>query len=435
MKKLFKQLTNVIRTLVRSRRLRSELHALERDAFSALATHKREKPLPRTGNRLLLVPCDPWTLMGSKGDEAMITAVVVEMRALHPDLEVSILAVKDRQINAPAIGPMQVITGWDGDFKAVLSAAIALQPTHVVVIGADVLDGYYSPLTAAKMLCLGQVCCATGAKGCTTGFSFNKTPNPLLGRHFLNASRAGLVINLRDPVSLRRFQAAVATPAQLVADVAFLLEPPDTESDLVQQAHAWADAQRTAHRKVLGFNIHPMLLRHASPADIQSWIAAATAGLHTILASQDISVLLIPHDIRDGDGDNVCLAPVAKQFEGHPFVLHLAGQPSAAELKAVAGGCDMVVSARMHLTIAALGMGKPVACVTYQDKFQGLLEHFSYPTDLMLSPTQLVEDGRLATMMSALIARTPELTSQVVNRLPAVKALAAANINPLRPQI
>ena len=40
----------------------------------------------------------------------------------------------------------------------------------------------------------------------------------------------------------------------------------------------------------------------------------------------------------------------------------------------------------MHLAIASLGMGVPVGCITYQGKFQGLIEGFFDLYDVCIKP-------------------------------------------------
>jgi polysaccharide pyruvyl transferase WcaK-like protein len=46
------------------------------------------------------------------------------------------------------------------------------------------------------------------------------------------------------------------------------------------------------------------------------------------------------------------------------------------EIKALSGQVDLVLTGRMHLAIAALGMGTPAFCTVYQGKFEGLMQMF-----------------------------------------------------------
>ena len=55
---------------------------------------------------------------------------------------------------------------------------------------------------------------------------------------------------------------------------------------------------------------------------------------------------------------------------------------NAWELKHLAGMVDLVLTGRMHLAIAALGMGTPPLCVAYMDKFEGLFHLFNIASRL-----------------------------------------------------
>jgi len=107
---------------------------------------------------------------------------------------------------------------------------------------------------------------------------------------------------------------------------------------------------------------------------------------------------------------------------------------SAAELKALAGAVDLVVSGRMHLAIGALGMGVPAGGVVYQGKFEGLYQHFDL-SGLCLAPDALASGGRLAPFLAELSDRRADLGHAIAARLAEVQALALHNFDdfPLQP--
>ena len=67
---------------------------------------------------------------------------------------------------------------------------------------------------------------------------------------------------------------------------------------------------------------------------------------------------------------------------------------SARQVKAISGHCDLILSGRMHLAIASLGQGVPVVCLTYQDKFEGLMEHFGLKGNTFL-PRSILQGDQL----------------------------------------
>ncbi|KQP43196.1 hypothetical protein ASF44_06410 [Pseudorhodoferax sp. Leaf274] len=196
---------------------------------------------------------------------------------------------------------------------------------------------------------------------------------------------------------------------------------------------AWADRQRAAGMIVLGFNLHPMLITKATPAQVEGLVASAIEALRQVIRAKRVALLLLSHDYRGEEGDDACLGPIAKalQEELGERQMYSTRQYSASELKAMAGAADGVVTGRMHLAIATLGTGKPVAAMTYQDKFQGLFAHFNYPERFLLPPADAVDPQKLASLINDFIDRLPALTGQVNAQLPSVKKASELNMQQL----
>ncbi len=385
----------------------------------------------RTGHRLLIVPSDPWTLIGAKGDEAMMQSVVGRLRLHTPALEVGVVtATPAAQEAAQQLGFLPV-DAWSGSLSEGLRRIDAFAPDMMVVLGADVLDGYYSPITAARMLLTAHAAASSGTRVSILGFSFNVKPHRLLKPVF-DSLPANVSVNLRDSLSHERFQHFTSALSQLVSDAAFMLHPDARQSD-VERVAAWAARRRAAGQVVLGFNVHPMLIRNASPSQVLGLIDSAISALREVCSSRPVSLLLLSHDYRGSDGDDVCLAPIANALSAAmpDRVLYPTTKFTAAQLKALAGNTDGVVTGRMHLAIASLGMERPVAALTYQDKFQGLFAHFGYPERFLLDPSGAADPRRLASMIEDFIDQLPALTATVKQRLPEVQRASALNLSAL----
>lgn len=381
-----------------------------------------------TAERLLIFPSDPWTLIGAVGDDAMISATIGFIRARNPDAQVRVATASDHAEAMCRTKGWEPIRLWREPFS--MAHAVAAfrdyRPTVTAALGADVMDGYYSPFISMQLLALSDLAARLGAHATLLGFSFNRSPHPALAPLF-GQLHPRVQINLRDEISFERFRTFTHAEARLTADSAFLLEPADL--GFAADALAWADAERAAGRIVLGFNIHPMLFPNATQAQVDAIIAAAVAGLREVAAARPVSFVMTPHDYRGTDGDARCLRTIADALasDDNVRVHYLDGQHSAAQLKAFAGSLDGVVAARMHLLIATLGSGRPVAAVTYQDKFAGLYRHFGIADSLMLSPADLIAGGRLAPMIIELADRIAEETERVQRLLPGVRELSAQN--------
>ncbi|TLN28532.1 glycosyl transferase family 1, partial [bacterium] len=98
----------------------------------------------------------------------------------------------------------------------------------------------------------------------------------------------------------------------------------------------------------------------------------------------------------------------------------------AAEIKAICGQLDLALSGRMHMAIACLGQGTPVACITYQGKFEGLYRHFELD-GLTIDPVTATQPGRLAAFFLPVIDRREAIRRQIQSQLPKVRVLAAEN--------
>jgi len=390
-----------------------------------------------SGAHLLILPADPWTLVGSKGDEAMLRGVVERLRVANGALQVSVVTATPEAADAATRLGFQAIDAWREPWRLLdtVERLAALRPSAVVVVGADVMDGYYSPMTSLRLLATADLLVRRGAAGTILGFSFNRQPYRQL-RHAFDQIDARLLVNVRDGVSLDRFRRFSSTPAELVADSAFMLQPDDA-SERVRQTASWVESRRAAGDIVIAFNLHPMLIRLASDADIAALVASAQAALRALAQQHRVSIVLLSHDYRDRDGDDICLEPLHDALAATmgDRLCYPRARLSAAELKAISGQLDGVVTGRMHLAIASLGMGVPVAALTYQDKFQGLFDHFGLPDAFLMKPDEAKRAERLAAVLDRFVSELPQLRDQVHAALPRVKEASCRNLRGVMPAI
>lgn len=381
--------------------------------------------------RLLVLPSDPGTLIGARGDEAMIQAVVHHLRCTAPELQVAVVtASAEASAAAAAMGftPLQV---WDGSYSlsALLDAAAKFKPDRAVVVGADIMDGYYGPLTPSLQLAIADLLSLHGVRTSVLGFSFNATPHRWLRRAF-NRVGPRLALNVRDPISFERFARFTRATAQLVADVAFLL-PPDSQAAGVAAVTQWIQQRRASGDLVLGFNLHPMLIKGATAAQVEMLVVATAQAMIRISSLRPVSWLLLAHDYRGALGDDTCLEPLFLRLASSAVsqrVHRVTGARSAAELKALTGLTDGILTGRMHLAIASLGMGVPVLGFSYQDKFEGLFRHFGLSRSLLLSAAQVADVEYLERAITGFIDELDSLRSRVATHLPDVKAASARNL-------
>jgi len=384
---------------------------------------------PRTGRSkvVLVLPSDPDTLVGSKGDEAMLTACFDHFRAQVPDVEFIVLVRSElakREAVRMGLVPRSV---WErgpamDQFGEILAGLDAM---HVVIVGADIMDGFYLPSVSAERFAFADLAARAGLPVTVTGYSFNESPERGL-ISIVERMDEAVALNVRDPISLQRWQLFTAREANLVADVAFLLRP--TPADQIDaELVEWVAGERQRRRIVFAFNLHDAVLRGV--ADRREALYRVGMELRHAAERRAVSWLLLTHDYRDPATEAALLEEVHRAADlGR--VSRLAGRPySARDLKGIAGLMDGVITGRMHLAVAALGMGVPVAAFDYQGKFEGLFEHFGLSQRRLGQLPELLEDDGLRAFLKNFLSRRRTERWRIKRRLPAVLELARRNFD------
>ena len=443
-------------TAVRNRLRRWKSHsALYLGLFMAQWRSMQRQVMPVTTAlgpqlRLLIIPCDPWTVMGSRGDQAMIAGVVDTLRerimagtipnsaAGASGLDVAIVVASQSAAFAVQQAGHRALRAWpvaQSELHYCVGRLRDYAPHVCVVLGADTMDGFYSPSSTLRLICLADLMARSGVRTCILGFSFNRKPVRQIAYAFRHVSPL-LHLNLRDALSLERFERTAQAPARLVADAAFLMHP-DASTVKMAGVRRFVASQQAAGRQVLGINAHPMLFMGRSGGPSGDRVArlqqALVHALADLLRQRPVALVLLSHDDRSGHGDAAFLRSLhdALAPEWADRVLLPPCQMNAPELKAAASLMHGVVSGRMHLAIAALGSGVPVAALTYQDKFEGLFAHFGLDGQWLLSGEAALQHTVLANWLLQFHDALPALSRQVRQRLPDVLRLAARNFDDL----
>lgn len=356
------------------------------------------------------------TSSGSLGDQAMVdaaTTVLVDDMGRRVVIGPNMFATRSAAQGAQRPGRLPVL--------AALGRMI-LQTRHVGLIGADVLDGVYSAASILKRLRVLQLAHRSGAEMRVFGSSWSETPSDQVIAFLRRAD--WLKLHARDPISQGRMQAALDREVTLVADLAFLLRP-EIRAPEAQAASRWIAARRAEGATLLGVNLSGHTLRGAPDHGTSAFSGLVGRWLD---ADPKRAVLIMPHDRRPGMvGDMLVLEHLHQALAGR-FADRMHMLPptlDAWELKALAGLVDLVVTGRMHLAIAAMGMGTPALCTVYQGKFEGLMTHFGV-NDLTMTPEAVLAE-RCDAQLDAITARRADLAAQIQAQLPAIMDLSRKN--------
>lgn len=406
----------------------------------------RHTPYPRQRRTsLVVVPCDPWTVGGSRGDEAMILGVISYFRKQDPECPVHIVCADEGKdyVRHLSMSGVSAMSSWNGAYSLakVYRSIIEAKPTDVVILGADCMDGFYSPILSLQLLAIHDLCSHTpDLRSRLLGFSFNECPSSLMVYAFKSLP-VTTCIRIRDSISKARYVGKVNGVAKLVADAAFMLQP-NGDNPLIEKVRDWAEGQRIKGRRVIGLNFHPMLRKYADSEEIrEDAIRLSDTIVRILYRNPSVCFVFVPHDGRTRVSDNLVLSTIYEHICGgntprsgedaadiQNRIFYVKDVLRAQHAKALCGLLDGLVCSRMHLAIAALGMATPVMAAAYQGKFEGLFRHFNLDDTYLLSPEKFLSDD-MVPVFEAFCAAIPALKDSITKGLPSVLELSISNLH------
>ncbi|WP_394554208.1 polysaccharide pyruvyl transferase family protein [Agromyces sp. MMS24-JH15] len=347
---------------------------------------------------------------GNIGDQAMLDAFVERV-----DGPVMVIARGVGDFRVPE-GPGRVsivdfpelVYGLGGDRRAELTAygAILSRARSLSVIGADIMDGRYSPRASVRRSMLAEAAAAAGIPARILGFSWNAAPHPRALAALRRAAGAGVVPYLRDPISADRARAAGIPGVVESADLVFtaLDEDPRTADALLGtsarraatdeptgepggEAGGDADATAAGDRVVL-VNVSALVGRNLDQAAQYERIVRA-------LRTRGLRVVLVPHVSRPTSDDVAACRAVHDRLADDPGVLLVDRLLEPAEIRGLAARASLTVTGRMHLAIMSLRSGVPAITLATQGKVEGLMRLVGVP-DLCVEPGPALADRVLA---------------------------------------
>ncbi|MEM9809931.1 MAG: polysaccharide pyruvyl transferase family protein [Pseudomonadota bacterium] len=373
---------------------------------------------------------------GSLGDQAILQGLIDGLASIAPHITVQQLMRQDwkptETAEPSAYEP--VVMGRNPErfshFMHALGTARGFG-----VLGADVMDGKYGDLISLRLMSVANLAAAAGTPSALMGFSLSGQSSEATCQAFRSLHRNVAVRN-RDCVSQERFNTITSTKrSELSADLAFLMQP-RLRSEPAKDAAAFIENARAGGHTILGFNGNSL---NVEPDERPAYTERLAFLLTTLLDERpNISVVMIPHDLRKHHSDletaETVFAQMPEQLQKRITILR--PPIDAWDVKAVAGLCDFVFAGRMHLAIASLGSGVPVACTVYAGKFEGLFHHFHLPSDGLITPEDVMQAPQNAAQRLARLLDDRERTAQLVSsQLGSVKEQARRNIQAALPDI
>lgn len=385
----------------------------------------------RVNSALVMVPS--WE--GSLGDEAVIDALSNQLKISGFEVTLIHFSAKREWGHLASIDKWESIDNYfkkGGWFHRIRFIFKFPTYSHFYLIGTDMLDGCYAEWLTLGMLTLTKQAAITGLKTTIVGFSLNNWQKDSCIASLTNFPKLTRLC-LRDNVSLNRLEKLTGRSDLIqTADMAFLLNP-NSHLPLALKFIDWIKERKAKNRLVIGININPQLFKKEESNKmeglINSYVSAITRAYNFF--NQQLDFVFIPHDFRPHNSDVFLLN---KMFSLLPIEIrnnsyYRTERPSAAEIKAVVGRLDVILTGRMHVSIAGLGQGIPVGCVVYQGKFKGLFNHFHLNDSFKLSPEYAADANILSDFLINLIRNRKVMQETIRTYLPKVKSLAFRNLS------
>lgn len=329
---------------------------------------------------------------GNTGDDAILEAILQEMRSIDPDMPVTVLSKNPQSTRLTYRVQSLSRTDFFGWFRAMRHARLYINGGGSLiqdVTSRRSLWFYLFNIWAAK-----RAGCPVQMYGCGIGPVLRES----LRKHAASILNANVdVITLREPDSLEELKAMGVTKPEilLTADPALTLQPAvDDETDSILLRAGIPPHGKYicfALREWKGFDMKAPLFGKAAK------YAYDTYGLTPVFFSVERHL------------DPAACRKAASGLEIPYYFLDNAG--SAGTIIGALSRMDAVVSMRLHALIFAAGRGTPLAGVVYDPKVSSFLRYIGQ--DIFTDLEALTEESLCSMIDRAVAQGAADQTSAV----------------------
>lgn len=374
---------------------------------------------------VVLPPASP----GSLGDEAMMIALlnglskqasVVDVIAYQPD---DIWPCMSKE---SSLFYLRKLWSKKNKISLLLFSLAIIKYDRLYILGADVLDGKYDERKCLLKIKLLEIAFKAGVGVEFVGFSFNDSPCESCVKALTQLPNE-ILLKSRDPISLRRLKSFTGRRVKLTADIAFLLEGEETSENVLNVVH-WVDQKKQHGRIAVGLNVSQHVFNSEDTNCVNDIVEKFAHIVEKLIRDEKVSIVGIPHDYRGEINDSFLLEKIFKRLpiEVSTHFKLFDEVFSSAEVKGLCSHLDIVFSCRMHLAIAALGSSTPAGCIVYQDKFQGLFEHFGLK-HCTINPNEAFDDNNMEGFVFSMLGKREEYKKTISGNIKKVEKLAFDN--------
>ena len=250
-----------------------------------------------------------------------------------------------------------------GDCISVLRKALTSR--EVYLIGADCLDGGYSPSTSILVWRLlkriKKIC--PGARVSVVNFSWNASRIESVENNARSAVNSGVEAFIRDPKSKERFSKNISKDCVLTSDLVFSL-PENSEILLPEDLIKFLAGSKFVLINMSGYI--------ATKVDLLQYYCEVVE----LFLVKGYKIVLTPHAFTKESSDLDVLRRLAFEYANENGIFLIDSQLSPYEMNAIARKSSFFVTGRMHLAIFCLKNLVPGVIFKTQGKTEGLKSNF-----------------------------------------------------------
>lgn len=389
------------------------------------------KPIEKSA--LILPPAAP----GSLGDEAMVVATynflrnqgVKNITIIQYNMKQKYPVACDDLIDMRNYFVFSSFFDW---FNCLFAFGLKMaQYEKIYLLGADLMDGFYSDYVTFKIVQLMDMAAKSGLESSILGFSFNDKPTPTV-INLLKRLSPKVKLYARDSVSYERLISIINHPVNLVADLAFLLEK-ETNSDNLSSLITWINEEKKS-KLLIGINANSLFIEKIDNITKEDLIQAYINLINNLLNHyKNVGFIFLPHDFRPLKNSRVSDFSLAEEIlknldQNTQQICQIVPKTiKASQMKYLVSKLDFVVSSRMHLAIACLGVNTPVLTITYQGKFAGLFKHFEIDNLTLTIDDLLKNSPEVINCYYNAIDSRDMIAQKIATNLPKVRELSEKN--------
>ena len=370
-------------------------------------------------NTFLILPGDyNWypDTNGSLGDDIMFLTICQELNRKYPGCKIGYICLSNHISSSMEeidyFGFKVTEERFYVKFTELTKSYAFLQTCNkydnFIVIGADVLDGGYGIDGSLALLKLTFLANKLGLETFILGFSFvNRNYNVI--NSWLRKVSKNTPLFVRDPISFERLQSFISDNLILSADISYNIKPNDyntpkmTNDFVAHLLKIKENGDILLAINLVGWNIN----------NIDSFLDNFVKEILQ-LEKTNLCIVLIPHDLREAytGSDNKILAQLHSKLKKYTSLNVKSADfiKTGIEAKKIVGVCDVLISGRMHLAIAALSQNIPVLSFVYQGKFEGLYQMYNLSSDYLLD---INEVGNLSKLLNEILEQRTILKSNI----------------------